>query len=82
VLSLTEQPSVQYGVARRWRLSGLDGATVRFYPPAGASTESVRAYLNAHYPYKTGQIDVEPGDSTHGHCIEFVDLTGTLTLAW
>jgi hypothetical protein len=81
-LSLTEQPSVQYGVARRWELSGLNGATVRFYPPTNTPLETVRAYRDAHYPYKTGQIEAPLGAVCQGRCIEIADMTGTLTLAW
>nr|WP_320178409.1 hypothetical protein [Roseovarius pacificus] len=81
-LSLTEQPSVQYGVTRRWRLSGLNNATVRFYPPDTAPVERVHAWLNTHYPWKQGQIDVGPGDPSQGPCVEVRDVTGTLTLGW
>ena len=81
-LSLTEQPSVQYGVARRWRLTGLTDATVRFYPPADVPLEKVRAWLNANYPFKTGQISGVAGDEVFGKSIEFPGLSGALTLAW
>ncbi|HPO13947.1 MAG TPA: hypothetical protein PLI09_10915 [Candidatus Hydrogenedentes bacterium] len=77
-LSLTEQPSGQYGVVRRWRLSGLTGATVRFYPPTGTPDTKVRAYTSA----PTGEIKSASENGVYGRCIKYDNIRGTLTLTW
>jgi hypothetical protein len=81
-LSCVEQPSVQYGVKRRLRVTGLKDATVRFYPEPDDTGTLVRMYANAHYPYKRGKIDYAPGDTSLGHCLEVANVSGSLTIAW
>jgi hypothetical protein len=81
-LGCTEQPSVQYGVKRRLRVTGLENATVRFYPEPGNERDAVRMYLNAGYPFKSGHIDHEEGDPALGTHLVVAGVSGRLTIAW
>ncbi|MCP4642195.1 MAG: hypothetical protein GY851_17255 [bacterium] len=80
-LACSEQPSVQYGVKRRLRVTGLDHATVRFYPEPGS--DPLRMFLNAGYPFQKGAIEFElVDDPTLGRHAVVRDVTGRLTIAW
>jgi hypothetical protein len=74
--------SGEKGIKRRLQLSGLKNATVRIYPPDGVTKDDMRVYLNASYPWKTGQINFKPGDKKYGKNYIVENVSGELVVAW
>lgn len=73
-----ELHSGQKNISKRYEVRGLQQAKVRLYPARGIRKEQLHVYLNAQYPWKTGEIAVqEDGD---GFVVE--NVTGNLVFAW
>jgi len=82
LLSCTEQPSVEYGVKRRLQVTGLNDATLRFYPDRSGATGDVKMLVDSHYPYTTGRREYQAGDRALGRHLVIEHVSGRLTIAW
>jgi hypothetical protein len=72
-----------YRYRRRWMLTGLDHATVRFFPEAGCMAQTdVLLNPNRHYYTVGQQCEREWRDMPWGRCLELRDISGELSLAW
>jgi len=81
-VSCTEQPSVEYGVTRRLKVSGLKDATVRFYPESPPPRDRVKILANAHYPYTQGAIEYTEAHDGLGRHVVVHNVSGHLVIAW
>lgn len=82
IVSCKEMYSGQKGISRRLQLAGLNNATVRIYPPDHITEDKLRVYLNAAYPWKTGQISFKPGNKKYGRNYIVENVSGELVVAW
>jgi hypothetical protein len=67
---------------RRIALSGLENATVRFYPPDNLPETGFEVNLNSRYPYATGHLGTSPDDSFAGNLHVYENITGQLIFSW
>ena len=82
VLSCNEIAPVQCGTHRKVQLTGLQDATVRFFPEAGYE-DRTRVMLNSGYPHLVGEaLDCELKTGPAGPYFEARSITGALTFAW
>ncbi len=82
LLSCREQPPVAMGLRRRFLVTGLRAATVRFYPEPG--TEGKVTFLRSPaYPFIQGDF-AEPGlvEDRRGRFLEVAGVTGELLISW
>ena len=83
VVGCIERHPAQVGVTRRLLVSGLQDATLRFYPPPGAGP--VTAWLNPQWPFISGdhiplRLMETPGQ---GPALETAtSVTGDVLLSW
>jgi len=82
IISCYEIHSGEKGITRRIGIKGLQNAKVRFYPPANVAPSSIKAYLNAGYPFKNGQIESKKGEQYPGYYHVYEDISGQLIVAW
>jgi len=82
LVSCKEMHSGQLGITRRYQVTGLKNATVRIYPEGHVTTESFHAYVNADYPWKSGQVAFKTGDSQMGEHYVVEKVTGSLVVSW
>lgn len=82
MISYKELHSGQKNITKRYEIEGLEKATVRIYPEDNVSKEQFYAYLNAQYPWKTGQITVAEEAAEFGKCFVVKDVSGNLVIAW
>lgn len=82
IVSLRELHSGEMGITKRYRVSGLQNATVRIYPHEDISPEQFNAYLNANYPWREGRITFKPGDPKFGKHYVVEGVTGDLVVSW
>lgn len=82
IVSCKELHSGQVGITKRFQVSGLTNATVRIYPEDHVTEQSFHAYVNADYPWQTGQIDFKPGDRKFGKHFIVENVSGDLVVAW
>lgn len=82
IVSYKELHSGQKGITKRYEISGLKHATVRIYPEGDVTDNTFHAYLNASYPWKTGQIAFKKGDEKWGKYFVVEQVTGSLVVAW
>ena len=82
IVSLKELHSGEMGITKRYRISGLQNATVRIYPHEDIAPEQFNAYLNANYPWREGRITFKPGDPKFGKHYVVEGVTGDLVVSW
>ncbi|GAB2792630.1 hypothetical protein GCM10027275_41950 [Rhabdobacter roseus] len=82
MVSFKELHSGQKGITKRYQVSGLKNATVRIYAEDHVTAETFHAYVNAGYPWKTGQVPFKPGDEKLGKHFVVENVTGTLVVSW
>ena len=82
IVSFTELHSGQNGVSKRYRVRGLQNATVRIYAEDHVTGDDLRAYLNSGYPWREGLIAVKRGDDKFGKHFVVENITGELVVAW
>lgn len=82
ILSYVELPAVSYRGKRKMAVSGLQNATVRFYPEHGLA-EKTKILLNAHEPYVVGEpLSYALKQDQHGLYFEAYNVTGRLIFTW
>lgn len=81
-VAFNELHSNEKNVVRRLEISGLEKATVLFYPGNEASEDNLRVYLNSGYPWLKGKIPFEKGPAEFGSCYQVTNITGRLCIAW
>lgn len=74
--------AIQHGVSHRLLLSGLRGATVRFFPEPG-SEETLKILRAPKFPYFLGDF-VEPHFLDHrlGRLVTVENVTGEILFSW
>jgi len=82
IISCKEIYSGEKGISRRLQVKGLVNATVRIYPPDNVTEQMMHVYLNAAYPWKTGQISFKLGDKKFGKNYIVEKVSGDLVVAW
>ena len=82
IVSYKELHSGQLGISKRYEVSGLKNATIRFYPEDHVTAQSFHAYVNAEYPWKTGQVTFIAGDKKLGKHFVVEKVTGNLVVSW
>lgn len=82
MVSCKELHSGQLGISKRFHVTGLKNAKVRVYPGDDVIAQTFRAYANAAYPWKTGQVSFQPGDGKLGKQFVVENVTGSLVVAW
>ena len=82
ILSFKELHSGQKGVTKRYSVDGLKNATVRIYPEDHVTDQQFRAYVNASYPWKTGQVSFRKGENQFGKHYVVENVTGNLVVSW
>jgi hypothetical protein len=81
IISCIERSPEELGIARRWLVTGLQDATVRFYPDLDR-VESLRLVLNsARYHQRTNIPFRWKDDGTGRHAVA-EHVTGELTIMW
>lgn len=82
LVSCKELHSGQLGISKRFEVTGLKNAKVHIYPGDEVTAESFRAYVNASYPWKTGQVKFITGDEKLGKHFVVENVNGGLVVAW
>jgi hypothetical protein len=82
IVSFKELHSGQKGVTKRYSVDGLKNATVRIYPEDHVTDQQFRAYVNASYPWKTGQVSFRKGEDRFGKHYVVENVTGNLVVSW
>ena len=82
IVSFKELHSGQKGVTKRYSVDGLKNATVRIYPEEHVTDQQFRAYVNASYPWKTGQVSFRKGEDQFGKHYVVENVTGNLVVSW
>jgi hypothetical protein len=82
IVSCKELHSGQLGIKKRYQVTGLNQATIRIYPGENVDSSSFHAYVNAQYPWKTGQIPFKSGDKKPGKHFIVENITGELVVSW
>jgi hypothetical protein len=82
VVSCLEQCSGEIGIQRRLLLTGLDHATLRFYPSVGAASK-VQMLREPRYPFFEGDF-LRPvhRQGLDGDYLEAADVSGALLISW
>ena len=81
IVSCVEQHSGEIGISRRLFVSGLEKATVRFYPVPGKQ-EKLSLLLDPRYPYYEGNFVMPEPDPEHPGCLRATGLSGQLLISW
>ena len=76
------EPSGQYGITKRYNVSGLKNATVRIYPEDDVTALTFNANVNSDYPRKTGKVIFKDGDEKLGRHFVVENVTGNLVVSW
>jgi hypothetical protein len=81
-LQHTEELPGQMGITRRMWVRGLQGATIRFFPPTNSGP--VTFWINPEWPFISGQSARLVSRSTpEGQITENVEpVTGTILISW
>jgi hypothetical protein len=80
-LSCVEQISGEIGIKRRLRVSGLNDATLRFYPEP--SRPNVTVQPNPREPYIEGPfLECRVRDDALGHYLYAEHVSGTVLISW
>jgi hypothetical protein len=82
IISCYDIPLATKDTKRRIALSGLENATVRFYPPDNLPETGFEVNLNSRYPYATGHLGTSPDDSFAGNLHVYENITGQLIFSW
>lgn len=86
IVSCKELPSGEYGITKRFQVSGLKNAKVRIYPEDYVTAQSFHTYINDYvkneYPWVTGQISFKTGDEKLGKYFVVENTTGELVVSW
>ncbi|KAA0992857.1 hypothetical protein [Dyadobacter aurulentus] len=82
IVSFKELHSGEMGISKRFRVSGLQNATVRIYADEHTTAKDFHAYLNANYPWKEGKIAFKEGDARFGKHFVVEGVTGSLVVSW
>lgn len=82
IVSCTEMYSGQKGISRRLKVSGLQNATVRIYPPDNVTPEMMHVYINSDYPWKKGEVAFRPGGKAFGRNYLVENVTGNVVVSW
>jgi hypothetical protein len=82
IVSCNEQHSGQVGITKRYQVGGLKNAKIRIYPEDDVTAQSFHAYVNAGYPWKTGQVAFKAGDEKLGKHFVVENVTGSLSVSW
>ena len=69
-------------ITKRYKVSGLQNATVRIYADDHITAKDFHAYLNANYPWKEGKISFKEGDPALGKHFVVENITGSLVVSW
>ncbi len=80
-VACAEQHSGEIGVIRRLRVTGLQDATVRFYPETAAG-RAVKLMPNAGYPFQTGEVLTPEVEDRDGRALVVRQVSGTLWISW
>jgi len=68
---------------RRWALTGLTNATVRFFPEAGCyNTTQILLNTDLGILVTGDEFEHEWIDDAYGHYVEIRNVTGTITFGW
>jgi len=60
----------------------LKKGTIRIYPEDDVIVQSFHAYVNAEYPWKTGQVAFIAGNEKLGKHFVVENVTGNLVFSW
>ncbi|WP_373330896.1 hypothetical protein [Salmonirosea aquatica] len=82
IVTFRELHSGQKGITKRYSIEGLQNATVRIYPEDHVTEEQFHTYVNATYPWKTGQVPFKRGDDALGKHYVVENVTGSLVVSW
>lgn len=82
IVACRELHSGQVGISKRYQVTGLKNATVRIYPIDNVNAQMFHAYMNADYPWRTGQVLFKSGDTKLGKHFVVENVTGNLVVAW
>lgn len=82
IVSCRELHSGQVGITKRFQVSGLKNARVHIYPEDQVTEENFHAYVNADYPWKTGQVPFKRGEKEPGNHFVVEKVTGNLVVSW
>jgi hypothetical protein len=80
-ISCVEQISGEIGIKRRLLLTGLNAATLRFYPEP--LHPKVTMQPNPKYPFIEGPfLECQVHDDSLGHYLQAEHVTGTVLISW
>ncbi|MEX2565285.1 MAG: hypothetical protein WD431_05040, partial [Cyclobacteriaceae bacterium] len=82
MISFKELHSGQKGIKKRYQVSGLNNGTLRFYPQDSVKKDDLNVYLDAGYPWKTGQIPFKEISDGKVKYFEVSGVSGTIVFAW
>lgn len=82
IVSFSELHSGQKGISKRYRVRGLQNATLRIYADDDVTEKDIRAYVNSGYPWRKGEITIKRGDVKFGKHFVVENITGELVVAW
>ncbi|MDB5263232.1 MAG: hypothetical protein JWQ14_2515 [Adhaeribacter sp.] len=82
LISCKELHSGELGISKRYRVNGLQNATVRIYADDKTTAADFNAYLNTDYPWKKGKIAFKEGDPKLGKHFVVENITGSLVVSW
>ncbi|MBT3377711.1 MAG: hypothetical protein HN742_06175 [Lentisphaerae bacterium] len=82
VLACHTVRSGMVGVERRLGVSGLDSATIRFYPEPGTEAR-VTMIRNGHHPFLSGEaVNTVIRNDGYGHYMQADSVTGDVMISW
>ena len=82
IVACKELHSGQVGITKRFQVTGLKNATVRIFPGDKVTAQMFHAYVNADYPWRSGQVAFKTGDEKSGYCFVVENVTGTFVCSW
>ncbi len=82
IVSCKELYSGQVGITKRYQVTGLKKGTIRIYTEDDVTAQSFHAYVNAEYPWKTGEVAFKAGEGKPGKHFVVENVTGNLVVSW
>ncbi len=82
MISFKELHSGQKDITKRYQVTGLQNATVRFYAEDHVTKDSFHAYVNSAYPWKKGHYRFKEMNDGWGRYFLIENVTGSLVVSW